>query len=162
MPISKGYSRTQILLHWAVAVLIIPQFLFNDAIGEAFDAGLEGTAVPFNAAAPLHILTGLLICAAVIWRVVLRITHGAPAPVSDPKAPMTKVAKGVHHLLYVVLTLIVVSGATAKFGGIEAAGDAHGILTTVLLVLLALHVAGALKQQFVEKTNVIARMMKAE
>ena len=162
MPISKGYSRNQILLHWAVAVLIIPQFLFNDAIGAAFDASLEGTAVPFNAAAPFHIMTGLLICVAVIWRVVLRITHGAPAPVSDPKALMTKISKAVQHTMYLVLTLMVVTGATAKFGGIEAAGDAHGILAGLLLALMAIHVAGALKQQFVEKTNVIARMIKAE
>jgi cytochrome b561 len=162
MPVSQGYSRAQIVLHWAVAALIIPQFLFNDAISAAFDAGLEGKAIPFNAAAPLHVLTGLVVCALVIWRIVLRLTHGAPASVPSSNPMMTKIAKGVHHALYAVLALIVLAGLTAKFGGIEAAGEVHGALTAVLLLLVVVHVAGAVKQQFIEKTNVIARMMKAE
>ncbi|MFD2174476.1 cytochrome b [Rhodobacter lacus] len=157
----QGYSRAQIALHWAVAALIIPQFLFNDAIGAAFDAAQEGTAIPFNAAAPLHVLTGLLILVMVVWRMVLRFTRGAPEPVPTSNPMMTKLAAAVQHTMYLVLILMVVSGGVAKFGGVELSAGVHGALALVLGLLILVHVAGALKQQFVEKTGVIARMMKA-
>ncbi|SOC01780.1 cytochrome b [Rhodobacter maris] len=157
----QGYSRAQIALHWAVAVLIIPQFLFNDAIGAAFDAAQKNEAIAFNAAAPLHVLTGLTILVLVVWRMVLRFTRGAPAPVATSNPMMTKLAAAVQHTMYLVLLLMVVSGGVTKFGGIELAGKVHGALALLLGLLVLVHVAGALKQQFVEKTGVIGRMMKA-
>ena len=34
----KGYSRTQISLHWAVALLIVYQLLFSDGMTEVWRA----------------------------------------------------------------------------------------------------------------------------
>jgi len=48
-PPGTGYSRTQIALHWIVFGLIAQQFLFRDAMSEAWDR----LAVPNQATAPL-------------------------------------------------------------------------------------------------------------
>lgn len=154
----QGYSRLHIALHWLVAVLIIPQFLLNDAVGEAFDAGLEGTPAEPSILVPLHIATGIAIIALVVWRLVLRAKNGAPATPAGGSALTNLLAAAVHWGLYLVLALIVASGATAWFGSVETAGDLHGLLTSVLLALIGLHVVGALYHQFVLKDNLIDRM----
>lgn len=162
MPVSKGYSRAQIMLHWVVALLVIPQFLFGEAIANAFDAWLTQQPMPFNPVVAFHVLTGLTICVLVVWRVVLRLRHGAPAPLDSGSPALTKLASGVQHTMYLVLVLLVVSGGTAWFGGVEAAGEIHGALRFVLLLLILIHIAGAVKGQFVQKNGIIRRMMKAE
>jgi cytochrome b561 len=68
------------------------------------------------------------------------------------------IATGTHLGLYLVLLLTAASGSVAWFGGVETAGDVHEAMTTVLLILVGLHVAGALYQQFVLKTNIMDRM----
>ena len=153
-----GYSRLHIILHWLVVVLIIPQFLLNDSMGEALDAAMEGTTAPSTVLVPLHVFTGITILVLVIWRLALRAKNGVP-PLPEEEAPALKlVANLTHWGLYAVLALIVVSGGLAWFGGVETAGDIHGALTTVLLILVGLHVLGALYQQFVLKTNILDRM----
>jgi len=158
MPTPQGYSRLHIILHWLVAVLIVPQFLFNDAIGEAFDAGLEGEQIASSVLVPLHVATGVAILLLVIWRIALRLKNGVPAAPADESAAQKLVAALTHWALYLALAAIVAAGAVAWFGGVENAGDLHGALTTVLLALIGLHVVGALYQQFVAKTNIIDRM----
>jgi len=154
----QGYSRLHIALHWLVAVLIIPQFLLNDAVGEAFDAGLEGEPVASSILVPLHVFTGIAIVALVVWRLVLRAKNGAPEAPAGGTALTNLAAAATHWGLYLVLALIVASGATAWFGSVETAGDIHGLLTSVLLALIGLHVVGALYHQFVLKDNLIDRM----
>ncbi|PTV96349.1 cytochrome b561 [Rhodobacter aestuarii] len=161
MSAPQGYSRAQIALHWIVAALIIPQFIFHDFISHAFSASMKGEAVTFNAAVPLHVFTGVLILVMVIWRMVLRFTRGAPAPVPTDNPMMTKIAAAVQHTLYLVLILMVISGGMAWFGGLGFAAGVHGVMKFVLMLLVLIHIAGAVKQQFIEKTGVIGRMMKA-
>lgn len=162
MPVSQGYTRAQILLHWAVAVLIIPQFLLGENIAEAFGKWMSSEPTPFNPAVVFHVMTGLTICALVIWRLVLRLRHGAPAALDSGSPVMNKVASGVQHTMYLVLILMVVSGGTAWFGLIGPAAGVHNVLKLVLLLLILIHVAGAVKGQFVLKNGIIRRMMKAE
>jgi len=161
MPAPQGYSRLHIVLHWLVAVLLIPQFLLNDAVGEAFDAGLEGEQITASILAPLHVATGITILVLVLWRIALRFKNGVPAAPANEPAIQKLIAAATHLGLYLVLILTVAAGAVAWFGGVEDAGDLHGALTTVLLVLIGLHVVGALYQQFVAKTNIIDRMRTA-
>lgn len=154
----QGYTRSQIILHWLVAVLIVPQFVFKDAISRAFGAVMKGEEAVISPFVQLHVLTGVLIFALVVWRIVLRRRLGVPeAPAADSPVQVM-IAKSVHHGLYSVLALMVVSGGMAWFGGIGFAGGVHGVLKLLLLALVALHVLGALKQQFIQKTNIMDRM----
>lgn len=163
-PVPAGYSLTQIILHWAIVLLVTIQFIANGGIGGSFDAFIEGT-VPAAAdlrLSYLHVVCGGLIFLLMIWRVALRLRRGAPAlPVNEPRAAKM-LAHAVHGLFYVLLIAMPVSGAVAWFGGVEAAGDAHGVASTLLLVLIGLHLAGVLVQFFVFGSNVLARMTMAE
>lgn len=68
----KGYSRTQIALHWRVAVLIIAQFVLHDPIVAASDA-IKNAEVPvISALVMFHVIGGSLILALAVWRLALR------------------------------------------------------------------------------------------
>lgn len=158
----KGYSATQIVLHWAVFALIALQFLLNDAIGAAYRAVMRGQTPEFGVLVLQHVAGGVLILALVIWRMVLKVRRGAPLPPAHEPSILQKIATGTHLALYLFTIVTVLSGGLAWFGGLRAAGTAHEIFKTVLLVLIGLHVAGALYQKFVLKSDVMARMLRPE
>ena len=160
MPQPKGYTSAQIGLHWLVAVLIVLQYVFNDAIGAAWEALRKGQEGAFDPMVAQHVFGGLLIGALVIWRVVLRLRHGAPPPPEQEAPALQLVAKATHGLLYLLMLGLPLSGAVAWFGGVGAAAGGHGVMKTLLLLLVLLHVLGALYHQFVLKTNLLARMKR--
>lgn len=161
MPPPLRYAPVQIRLHWLVAALIALQYLLHDAIAEAWDAFTHGTEVGFDPLVALHVLAGLLIAALVLWRLVLRFTHGVPAlPAEEPR--LMKIAAHVAHwALYMLMLLLPVSGAIAWFGGAEQAASAHNVLKVALLALVGLHVAALLVHQFVLRTGLMSRMGRA-
>ncbi|WP_424944894.1 cytochrome b [Aliiroseovarius crassostreae] len=158
----KGYSLSQIRLHWIVAALIAAQYLFKEAIGDAWQTYVQGGEITFNPLIFLHIAGGTLIFLFVLWRLVLRKTRGAPTP-PEGEAPALKfIAHLTHWTLYALLILMPVTGALAWFGDVGQAAFAHDVLKLPLLVLSILHVLAALFHQFVLKTDLIARMKTAE
>ncbi len=158
----KGYSLTQIRLHWVVAALIAVQYLMHDPIEEGWRAFLKGAEVAFDPLILVHVVAGVLIGAFALWRLVLRKTRGAPLPPQE-EAPALKLAAHLTHgTLYALLIVMPLSGALAWFGGVGALGFVHGTLVTPLIILIGLHVVAALYHQFVLKTNLIDRMKTAE
>lgn len=156
-----GYSRAQIALHWVVAALIVPQFIFHDAISEAwraFSRGIEFEASPLVAA---HVIGGILIGLFVVWRLVIRARRGAPPPPEAEHPLLQMLAKLAHGALYLVLILLVVSGGMTWFGGVAEAGEVHEVLKGLLLALVGLHVVAVIYHQFVLRTNLIQRMKRA-
>lgn len=157
---SVPYTRAQIRLHWAIFVLIALQFVFSDSMSAAWRAFRRGEEVTFDAMVLSHVAIGGLVLLLVIWRLVLRARIGAP-PLPEEEPTILKVtASATHVVLYLLMVILPVSGMVAWFGGVEAAGEAHEIAKTLLLVLVALHVVGALYQQFVLKTNIMQRMKR--
>ncbi len=150
------YSRTQILLHWAVFLLVVPQFLLHDAISSAWNSFTEGTVAPFDPLVAGHVISGGLILLLVVWRIVLRRNGAAPAG----SGPLDMLAKATHGLLYLVLILMPISGSMAWFGGVEFSAAVHGLLRFALIALVGLHVVGALYHQFVLRDTVMTRMTK--
>ena len=158
----KGYSSAQIGLHWIIALLIALQFLFHEPMVEAFDSALEGEVQPFSWAVWAHIAGGMLILGLAIWRVILRRSRGAPPPPEGEGSLLGRAATLGHWALYALILLLPVGGLIAWFGGVELAGDAHGLLSNVLLFVVAVHVAAALWHQFWLKDHLLRRMMRAE
>ena len=155
------YSRAQIALHWIVFLLIALQYLFHQAIVDAWDKLRDGAEIGFSPLVAGHVFGGLLILALVVWRLALRLTRGAPPlPEEEPEA-LKRIARLTHLGLYALMLLLPVTGALAWFGGIGPMAGAHGLLRLLLLALVALHVAGALYQQFVLKTDIMSRMKRA-
>lgn len=162
MPIRQGYSATQIALHWIVFLLIVAQFVFNEPMSEAWRVVAKGGEKVMSPGVLAHVLGGIAVLLLAVWRLVLRFTRGAPdAPAGE--APMLRLAAhGTHMALYLLMILVPLSGMAAWGGGILAAGEAHEVLKTLLMLLVLLHVVAALWHQFGLKDNLMDRMKRAE
>jgi cytochrome b561 len=160
----KGYSGTQIALHWAIAGLVLFQLFGNDGISDAWRAAERGeTASPETLRfASFHVWAGLLILALMLWRLWLRLRRGVPALPEGEPGPAKLAAEIVHWAFYAVLILAPLAGAAAWFGGIEEAADLHENVKYVLAVLIGLHFSGVLVQFFVFRSDVPARMLIAD
>jgi cytochrome b561 len=156
----RGYSTTQIALHWAVAVLVAAQYLFKDSIAQAWDRFRAGEAFVFDPLVQAHVAGGLLILTLVAWRVVLRLRRGAPLPPENEPAALKRLAGVVHGAFYAVLAAMAVSGLMAWFGGVAPAAQAHNVLKVALLALIALHVLAVPFHRVVLKSNVMQRMIR--
>ncbi|RZJ40647.1 MAG: cytochrome b [Brevundimonas sp.] len=169
------YSAVSLVLHWLIAALVIGQVLLI----MAHDA-TEGPAS--RSFIDLHKSVGLTILVLTLARIGWRVAHPAlPLPAEMPR--WEKVfARATHVLFYVVLLVMPITGWLASSaggrviewfglfnwpllpvgGGREAARNymsIHGMVVKLLYVLIFLHVAGALKHQFVNRDNVLHRMM---
>jgi cytochrome b561 len=167
------YSKRMVIAHWLTLVLLIAAWYLGDSLGEATDeskATLAGYIV--------HIAAGGTVLLLTLFRFYFRRNDGLPAPVGD--TPMDKMAKGVHYLLYTELFVLPVSGVmtvvTSDAGKALLAGDAkllpkehgyhnvfahvvHEQLVNVLILLVVVHILGAIKHQFITKDGLMERMM---
>jgi cytochrome b561 len=157
-----GYSVSQIALHWTIAALILVQFLVHDGIEHAWDAFEDGGVLTSGdmPLAYLHIAFGIAVLVLAVARVWLRLTRGAPSLPAEEPAVARIAAHSVHGLIYLLIFLVPLSGAVAWFLGIGPAAEAHEILKSVLLVVVVVHVLGALVQHFVIKSNVLMRIFR--
>ena len=96
-----------------------------------------------------------------LLRVALRIRRGAPPPPAEEHEALRLAARAVHFAFYAVILLMPATGALAWFGGVGAMAAVHGAGMLLILVLLALHIAGALYHHFVLKTDVLRRMLRS-
>lgn len=160
---TEGYSRTQIFLHWAVALLILQQYFLRDGIVAFYDAEMEAALLASLPLAIAHIAAGALILVFALWRLVLRSRHGVPPAPEGSPAWQHLAARLTHTAIYAALILLPVTGLLTWLQVApvsDIASEAHEMLQMVLLGLIALHVAGAAYGQFVRKTDVILRMLR--
>jgi cytochrome b561 len=167
------YSKRMVIAHWLTLALLIPAWYLGDSLADATDeskATLTGYIV--------HIAVGGTVLLLTLFRFFFRRNDGIPAPVGD--TTMDKLAKGVHYLLYTVLFVLPVSGVvillTSKAGPALLAFDAnmlpkehdyervfahevHEQLVNLLIVLVVIHILGAIKHQFISKDGLMKRMM---
>jgi len=169
----KRYSPALVILHWLLAVAIFAAL----GLGMFVLDGMESTDPAKIGLLKIHLLGGLAILLFTIVRLVVRIRMPQPAPfVSDNKA-MDKLAIGVHHLLYLLVILAAASGIALAISsdliGILfghsgkllpkdfedfVAHEVHGLITNGLLIIIGVHVAGALKHKFISKDGLFTRM----
>lgn len=159
----KGYSRAQISLHWAVALLVIYQLLFSDGMSEVWRSFRQSGVTTMTLAAWMHIIFGMLVLAFGLWRLALRGTRGVPAgPAGESRLIRLAGAAG-HWALYALMLAMPITGLLAWYGGFTSLGGLHGdILKLLLIVMIALHLVAALWHQFALKDNLLNRMRKAE
>jgi len=158
-----GYRPLQIALHWLVAAIVLFLFITGDNTTHVFFAGLNGrTSDASWAWIPIHIVAGLAILGAMIWRLALRRRFGAPeAPASEP-APLRLLAGAVHVGLYLDMIGAAIVGLLVYFWYPSLAGLHELLGRFVLIVLVALHVAGALWHHFYWRSDVLTRMLRPQ
>lgn len=169
------YTRTAIALHWILAALVLGQLALGWwMIGlPERPPGLQ--AGWFN----LHKSMGLTIALLMLARLWWRARHPAPPlPQSIPRW-QALAARVNHRLLYACLLLLPLSGYLGssfsgypiKYFGItlpswgwaspalkEFFSTLHFATVLLLMALIALHVAAALKHLLVNRDGVFARM----
>ncbi len=170
--ISWRYSRTAIVLHWLLALLITlttaigwrMMFLEHEPGGQDF----------FE----LHKSIGLVIATLVAARVLWRLGH-RPEPLPPAPAWSTRLASVTHVVLYLLMIALPVTGylgASYTRAGVKWFGMAtpqwalpnhdraeqffalHQVFVWTLVVLVTLHVAGALRHLLVDRDGVFSRM----
>lgn len=157
-----GYTTAQIVLHWVIAALVIFQLVFGEDIVPAFRAFRQGTEPQADAlvSANLHVYVGLAVLVLAVLRLALRMRYGAPPLPADENIALQYIAKLAHVVLYAAIFLMPLTGALAWYLGLGNIGEVHEIGKPVIIVVVAVHAAGALWQHFVARTDVLSRMLK--
>jgi len=174
-PAGFRYDRVTVLVHWAVAALVIEQWFG----GRTIDWFAKGP--PKVDARSVHILLGALLTGLVVFRLYWRAFAGARRP-ADATAGAA-LARGAHWALMLLLMALVGLGlclsslrADSLFGvgripappGFTAehrhliANDfthLHGSVANLLLALIGLHVGAALVHRFWLRDGVMQRML---
>jgi cytochrome b561 len=169
------YSKTAILLHWAIAILIVTNVVL---VNMAEDLPRAAKAVYMNP----HKAIGVSILLLSLFRLFWRVGHKPPPMPDAVTGWQAKLGKTVHALFYFLIIAVPLSGwimssahpqaPPVSFFGLfdislplaksEATADighsAHEILTKPLVILIFLHVIGALKHQFADRVPFIQRM----
>jgi cytochrome b561 len=169
------YERTAVVLHWIVAPLI----LALTATGWYMVGIPKNTperAFFFDLHKSLGIITAIFIVMLIVWR----IRHLAP-PLPSAMPKWEKMAASLNHrLFYVFMALVTLTGyltssfsrygpkffgiALPRWGWEDAAlrGNftaVHRMTALIFAVLIAIHIAAALKHLLVEKDGVFQRML---
>lgn len=134
---AKKYTKTAIILHWLIGLAILAMFGLGwymtdlpkegpEAIAyDLFDWGiytwqLSEPQSPRMFYYNLHKSIGVTLLALIAFRIFWRQTHRPPALLNTLKAGEKKFVNAMHHLLYVLMFAVPVSGFImsiySKFG----------------------------------------------
>lgn len=176
---TSSYTKTAIILHWVIALLIIGQLA-----GGKIMMALEPMPLKFELF-QLHKSFGFVILALSILRLIWRLTHKAPALPNMMKSWEKAAAKLTHIGFYALIIGIPLSGwimvsatttqITTKIFKVIKVPDFPGVtrsefmealtinihekLGFLMIVLILLHVGAALKHHFINKDGVLKRMI---
>lgn len=151
-----SYGLSQIVLHWAIAALVIWQLFFSEDPPEnRAGAATQGFwAEMFNSS---HLWVGFAILGLVIVRIGLRLKRGAPPAPSDGRLQAMG-ATAVHFLFYALLVLMPVTGILAYYTGLPTE-ELHELGEPLFVGLIAIHVIATVWHQFVLRDGLFQRMI---
>ncbi len=167
------YTRTAVVLHWLMAVMLLG----------LFGVGLYMVDLPISVQRlklyTWHKWAGIAVLALALVRLLWRLSHRPPPAVPMPPW-QARVAHLTHGLLYVLFFAVPLvgwayssaSGYPVVWFGVLPLPDFvpkspelaavikpwHEILAWALVLLAALHVAGAIKHHVIDKDALLARM----
>ena len=172
----SGYTVPAIFLHWLGALLIVAGFILGLIMTDI--PGLTPTKLKYFS---WHKWIGITAFLSVVPRIIWRLTHAVPALPKEMARMHQHAAHLAHLALYGLLIAVPISGllysqaagvAVVYFGVINIptmlAPDpqwkailktVHWILNYILFALVAIHVLAALKHQFIQRDNLLARML---
>ena len=170
------YSTVSLILHWLIAVMILVQVLLITA-NEATDG--QPISREFI---QIHKALGLTVLVLTLVRIGWRVANPA-IPLPDTMKRWEKIVSRTTHVLFYVLLLampltgwaaVSATGRELSWFGlfnwpllpISGGRDAfksiigiHELVMKGMYGLIALHVVGALKHQFIDRDNVLHRMI---
>ncbi|KQT46278.1 hypothetical protein ASG43_11650 [Aureimonas sp. Leaf454] len=180
----EGYHAGAMVLHWAIALAILFQLVVGFSMSrlDVMPDALRFAVFQWHKTVGISVLA--LTLARIAWRVLNPPPPGAPMPAHE-----RMLASLVHALFYILMLLVPLSGwilvsasptqiptllmlreslpwpnlplpaFLSGAGGDEVAETAHIWLAYSFVVLIGLHVAGALKHSVIDRAPSFSRML---
>ncbi len=174
-PIAR-YTKTAMVFHWVIAVLIVGAFVLGLIMTDI--PGFSPTKLKYYS---WHKWAGVTVLALAALRLLWRLLHPAPGYPASMQSWEKAAAHHLHLLLYVLMFAVPVSGyfytlaagvPVVYFGVLPlpvlidvdpalkvVLKAVHYWLTMGLAALVAVHVAAALKHAIINRDRVLQRML---
>lgn len=171
----RRYTGVAIALHWLVALLILGSFVVG-----TYMVGLDLSPWKLKVYA-WHKWIGVTIFLLVTLRLVWRVTHRPPLLPAAMSVWQRHAVAITHAMLYLLMLAVPISGWVMSSAGgfpvvylgvfqlpdlvakdkvlFELMKSVHFALNKTLLALVVLHVAAAIKHHYVDRDDVLARMV---
>jgi cytochrome b561 len=162
-----------VALHWLLAVLVV----FMLVMGMTSLAELPNSSPDKVFALRGHMVIGVAILALTLVRLVVRLSARKPPPATTGRPLLDRAAVLAHYGLYALVILMAASGlATALSAGLPdivfggsgkplpesfaayPARAVHGIVASLLALLIIVHVLAAFYHQFIRRDGLLRRM----
>lgn len=172
---STRYGAISRILHWLVAFLVIALLIVGATMGSIDNKATKSIV------SNLHKLTGVAVLFLGVLFLVWTLLNKKPAHPEAMACWEKLLARSVQTILYCLIIFMpftgwLMSSAAQKYPQLlgykfimplvphskplaTAAKEAHEFLAWALLVLILLHVAGALKHHFIDKSDVLLNML---
>ena len=176
---SKHYTALAIALHWVLGLMLVVQFIFGSYMAD----------LPFSPQQlklyNYHKWTGITLLVLSLARLIWRMSHPAPPLAENIVKIMPRwqriVRETTHIAIYALFFIVPLTGwayssaagfPIVVFGVLplpdwvpadkalaEIIKPWHQLMAWTLAALVFLHVAAAIKHQFVDKDGLISRML---
>ncbi len=170
---AERYHPLLVILHWVTALMLVVALGMGTFVLEA---------TPNDAPEKIDVLKGhmsggILLLILMIVRLFVRVSTAKPPRSTTGNPMLDKLSIGVHHGFYFFIIAMAATGIATSaaaglpdiiFGGSGAplpddfhdftARILHGIIAKILMIMIVLHIAGALYHQFKLGDRLIARM----
>lgn len=174
MDTREKLSNITVMLHWVIAFAMIAMLAFGLYLEDLPRSPEKGELMG------IHKSVGVLILVVAAYRLFHRFVNKMPAPLSPAPQWQLKAAHITHGLLLLGTVLMPISGIMMTIGGgralevfgieLLAAGDKvewlgdlanvmHGFGGSVLIGIIVLHVAAAIKHRVIDKDKTMERML---
>ena len=175
VPARERYSGVARFLHWIIVLLVVAQFAIAWTMPEI------GRGTTPTGLIAWHLSVGATILGVMLLRAVYRLSHLAPLPPTSLQPPLRFISRATHVLLYALLVALPLLGwanASARgwpvrlFGVVRLPpisatgsplgyqlGDVHKVMAISLLVVIGLHVLGALYHLLIVRDDTVRRML---
>lgn len=167
--LTKKFSKGTIWIHWLTAILILTLF----PIGK-YMSGLE--PADKMGLVKIHAILGIVVFILTIIRTYFFFKKPRPEDLKTGSKFNDKLAVWIHNIFYFLLFGLAISGlATMIIGGygealktgnlelikphneIESLAP-HGLMATIMIIILVMHVLGFIKHFILNKENTLKRI----
>jgi cytochrome b561 len=169
------FTRTSIVLHWLIALLLLGQLAFGWLVLDAIPRNTPARGFWVNQHKSVGLVIGLLILLRIYWRLRHRPPPAVPMPAWQRRA-----ASASHLALYICMVLMPLSGYLASnfskygiklfnvvrlapWGSDDKAiyaflNQTHAVTAIVLALLIVVHVLAVVKHMWIDRDHLLRRM----
>lgn len=151
-----SFGWVSIIVHWATTALIIALWFIGRSVAE------QPSIEAIDARRSLHVTIALSVWLLLLFRIYWRVKMKHPRA-RGQSLMIHRVARTTHYTMLVVVGLMMLSGPAIVFVDSQTVQNAalfvHEKSSSVLLVLVLIHIGGTLKHIIFHEDDTIVRML---